>query len=95
MAEAESSNAGAYAQVASSAFEAGGKAAAANANRSASRRSLKESKRAHLAKMYQDAIEREFGLAKHKRKKSSDNTSRRTAALQETSNDFTKALMGG
>lgn len=59
---------------------------------SGSKKTAKETKRQTLADMYNKALQRQMDQYKFAQENSGNNTARRAAALQETSNQFGRAL---
>lgn len=84
----------AIAAVTAAALKGGGDAMAGSAQGKGLKRQAKESKRQTLADMYNKALQREMDLFKFNQEQGGTNTARRAAALQETSNGFTRALTG-
>jgi hypothetical protein len=82
----------ALATVAAGALQAGGSAMGGAANAKAAKKQAKEMKRQTLADMYNKALQRQLDYFKFNQEQEGTNTARRTAALQEMANGFTRAL---
>ena len=82
----------ALATVTAGALQGGGSAMGGIAQGKATKRGAKETKRQTLADMYNKALQREFDLFRFEQEQGGNNTARRTAAMQEAANGFTRAL---
>lgn len=84
----------ALATVTAAALQGGGSAMGGAASAKAQKKQAKETKRQTLADMYNKALQREFDLHRFGQEQSGTNTARRSAALQETANGFSRSLTG-
>lgn len=85
----------ALATITASAAQGGGQALSGASSARAEKKRAKESKRQTLADMYNKALQRQFDQYRFDREQDANSTSRRSSALQDTANGFSRSLLKG